>query len=163
MSEAPQVFNSHLETGLRSLAILDASARPLDLQTLLYLDYLAVHSGDLPGGPKSLHPDAPMRGGEFLVRRELVRQGLALMRSRELVQRRFGSDGITYAASDLARPFLDYFKSEYLDSLRARAAWLEEWVDSKTADDLAAVMVDHVDEWGTELVAHFGAGDETDG
>ncbi len=67
ISAAP--FNSALETGVRALTVLaEASPRALDLQELVYFDYLIVHSGDA-GGPASLHLNTPLRNGELLVRR----------------------------------------------------------------------------------------------
>ena len=79
-------FNSPLECGLRSLALL-AAAGPTayDLQRLVFYDYLLVHSADVPGGPESIHPPTPLRSGEALVRRHWVERGLLLMISRELV------------------------------------------------------------------------------
>ena len=42
------VFNNPIETGLRSLIILNAAyPKPLDLQQLIYYDYLTVHTGDI--------------------------------------------------------------------------------------------------------------------
>ena len=62
-------FNSPLETGVRALTVLAESApAALDLQRLVYFDYLVVHSADA-GGPRSLHPNTPLRNGELLVRR----------------------------------------------------------------------------------------------
>ncbi|WP_306800327.1 ABC-three component system middle component 2 [Endozoicomonas sp. YOMI1] len=60
-------FNSPLETGVRSLAILVA-AHPVafDLERLVEMDYLVVHSGDADG-PESIHAALPMRAGELLV------------------------------------------------------------------------------------------------
>lgn len=79
MSDAPpqsSPFNSPLETGLRSVAILaEACPDEFDLQRLLYLDYLVVHSSDADG-PTSLHPNTPLRNGELLVRRGLIERGL---------------------------------------------------------------------------------------
>lgn len=74
-------FNSPLETGIRSLAIL-AAGHPVtfDLQRLVEMDYLVVHSGDA-NGPESLHAALPLRAGELLVRRELIEKGLLLMMS----------------------------------------------------------------------------------
>src|SRR3979411_2027900 len=81
ISAAP--FNSALETGVRALAVLaEASPRALDLQELVYFDYLIVHSGDA-GGPTSLHPNTPLRNGELLVRRTIIEQGVLLMVSAD--------------------------------------------------------------------------------
>ncbi len=54
-------FNSPLETGIRSLSILVAAyPASLDIQRLVEMDYLVVHSGDA-GGPESLHVPLPRR------------------------------------------------------------------------------------------------------
>ncbi|WP_338053724.1 ABC-three component system middle component 2 [Serratia liquefaciens] len=57
-----------------SLAILVAAfPESYDLQRLVEMDYLVVHSGDADG-PDSLHAPLPMRAGEryILPKRELV-------------------------------------------------------------------------------------------
>ena len=70
-----QPFNSYLETGVRSLIILVVAFPTLfDLQRLVEMDYLVVHSGDI-GGPKSLHAALPLRVGELLIRRGLIENG----------------------------------------------------------------------------------------
>ena len=110
------VFNSALETGVRSLVILAASFPvALDLQRLVDFDYLVVHSGDV-NGPESLHPPLPMREGELLVRRNIIESGLSLMMSRGLVTRVAGTEGIVYQASDYAKPFLDSMGTPYMRS-----------------------------------------------
>src|SRR5437879_6232450 len=90
-------FNTSLESGLRSLFILNSVAPNLrDLQRLIYYDYLIVHSSDVPDGPLSLHPPIPHRSGEWLVRRELVQEGLNLMFSKELIIKMYDPCGIIY-------------------------------------------------------------------
>ena len=99
-------FNSPLETGIRSLAILVAAyPEPFDLERLIEMDYLVVHSGDADG-PESLHAPLPMRAGELLVRRGLIEKGLLLMMSRHLVQRVPAEEGFNYLAGEAAAPFL---------------------------------------------------------
>ena len=101
-------FNSPIECGLRALVLLAASGpAPCDLQRLTFFDYLLVHSGDVPGGPPSIHPPTPLRSGEALVRRQWIEKGLRLMLSRELIQPMFSETGIAYVATSLCRPFLD--------------------------------------------------------
>ena len=69
------VFNSALETGVRTLTVLVASyPKTHDLGRLVQYDYLTVHSADA-GGPPSLHPPLPLRSGELLVRRGLIEEG----------------------------------------------------------------------------------------
>lgn len=118
------IFNSPLEAGLRSLFLLAAAGRrAFDVQRLVYLDYALVHSADL-GGPPSIHPIAPGQRGELLVRRELLQEGLALMRSRELVEQRFQRTGIVFAATRVGRHVAKEFESTYAADLRDRAAWV---------------------------------------
>jgi hypothetical protein len=111
-------FNTPLETGVRSLAILVAAyPSTYDLQRLVELDYLVVHSGDADG-PESLHPPLPLRAGELLVRRALIERGLLLMLSRSFVSRRVSAVGIEYQASESAASFLAMLQSEYILLLR---------------------------------------------
>src|SRR5450432_1965251 len=99
-AEEKTIFNSALEVGIRALTVLlESFPSSLDLQRLVYFDYLVVHSGDA-GGPKSLHPNTPLRNGELLVRRGLIERGILLMVSRGLVERRAGANGISYIAAE---------------------------------------------------------------
>src|SRR6266404_5680651 len=117
-------FNSALETGIRTLAILVASyPRTHDLGRLVQYDYLTVHSADADG-PPSLHPPLPLRSGELLVRRALIESGLRLMMSRSLIRREFSLDGLLYSAEDSAAAFLDNLQTHYMAQLRERAAWV---------------------------------------
>ena len=123
----PGPFNTALETGLRSTAIL-AAAFPasFDLHLLVIFDHLVVHTRDV-GGPESLHANVPMRSAELLVRRDLVDRGLMLMMSRGLVDRHVGETGITFAAGDFAETFLATLTSAYLADLRDRSRWVANW------------------------------------
>ena len=96
MREAPHpaLFNSALETGVRSVVLLDtAYPRAFDLKELTWLDHLVVHTADV-SGPESLHPNVPHRDGELLVRRSLVEEGVALMRGLHMIEARYGEIGL---------------------------------------------------------------------
>src|SRR5262245_41381594 len=98
-------FNTPLETGIRSIALLAAVyPRSFDLQRMVGLDHLVVHTGDV-GGPKSLHPAVPFRSAELLVRRNLIERGLLLMLSRKLIERRAAPSGVVYIGAELAAVF----------------------------------------------------------
>ena len=147
----PSPFNTPFETGVRALYILAASyPTKMDLQRLIDMDYLVVHSADA-GGPKSLHAPLPLRGGELLVRRGLVEHGLELMVSRRLVERSFSEDGICYLATDLAAPFLECLTARYALELQERAHWAVEFYSDYNRDDLAAVTRGLVDAWSAEF------------
>ncbi len=155
MSEVRQpnvtVFNSALETGVRSLVILAANfPEALDLQRLVDFDYLAVHSGDV-NGPASLHPPLPMREGELLIRRRIIESGLSLMMSRGLITRIVDAQGITYQASDYAKPFVDSLASPYMHSLIERANWVTATFRNKGANELHSLINSFFDKWTTQF------------
>ena len=79
------------------MVLVAAYPEPCDLERLVEMDYLVVHSGDADG-PDSLHAPLPMRAGELLVRRGLIEKGLLLMMSRNLVQRVTATKGFNYIA-----------------------------------------------------------------
>ncbi len=144
-------FNSALETGVRSLAVLVASyPRTHDLGTLVQYDYLTVHSADADG-PTSLHPPLPLRSGELLVRRGLIESGLRLMMSRSLVQRHFHPAGLHYGADEAAGAFLDNLRSSYIVALRDRADWVAQTFDALSAEELDAVIKRFFKTWTTEF------------
>jgi hypothetical protein len=147
------VFNTPLECGLRSVALLLA-AYPLscDLQRLVQYDYLIVHSGDVEGGPSSLHPATPHRSGELLVRRSLVQQGLDFMMQKQVVEQSFSEGGIRYIAAEYAAVFLGSLTSSYVGQLRERAEWVVGRFQGVTDDQLDEYMRMHWSEWGAEFV-----------
>ncbi|WP_306031274.1 ABC-three component system middle component 2 [Stappia sp. MMSF_3263] len=132
---SPSPFNSTLETGVRSLAILHAAyPAAFDLQRLVEMDYLVVHSGDA-GGPESLHAPLPLRAGELLVRHGLIEKGLILMMSRGLVRRLLAQEGFNYVAGEAAAPFVASLNDEYSSDLKERAAWaVQRFADMPTEE-----------------------------
>src|SRR4051794_17728522 len=108
------LFNTPIESGLRSLFVLEAvSPGECDLQRLVVYDYLLVHSDDVTGGPPALHPATPLRSGELLVRRTLVEHGLLLLIRKGLVTKKYTKTGIYYSATGHAKKFLEYLTTEY--------------------------------------------------
>jgi hypothetical protein len=139
-------FNSPLETGLRALINLAAIApEGADLQRLVLYDYIVVHSADI-GGPVSIHPNNPSRGGELIIRRGLVEKGLMLMASRGLLTRDVDESGILFRATEEARPFLDGLVSPYICALSSVADWV--------ADNLHQVLIDELQRELSKVVAN---------
>lgn len=145
-------FNGPVEIGLRALCILTtAFPAAYALQRLVVFDYLLVHSDDIDGGPEGLHPRTPHRGGEILVRRGVIQEGIALYESRGLIERVYKDGGIFFAATDKSADFLDTLSTGYLASLRNRADWV---VDSfGTLDDvnIDAMVRERIGTWGAEF------------
>lgn len=153
-ARAARLFSTPLEVGLRAAFLLDALAPArCDVQRLVVLDYLLVHSGDVEGGPPSLHPATPHRGGELLVRRDLMRAGLMLLVARELVSMRLDADGVQYAATDLTPRFLAYLDVPYAGQIREAAAWVAQSFGSMGDVQLALYIAAQLDRWGGEFTS----------
>lgn len=153
-------FNTPLETGVRMLVLLGAAPADCDLQRLSYYDYLVVHSGDVEGGPQSMHPATPHRSGEFLVRRGLVERSLLLMFSRGLVARVFSDRGIVYASTKLTNAFLEHLEAPYTRLLKERATWVIERFGQMSDGGLRDYFREHLGEWGAEFVRDSGQPEE---
>ena len=151
-SEKPQLFNSPLETGVRSVVLLHAATpRAYDLTHLTWLDHLVVHTEDLPAGPPSLHPDIPQRSGELVVRRSIVEEGLKLMARLHMVEERYETDGIFYAATEEASLFVQLMRTVYGRSLKIRADWLIDYVTNSDTTFLANLIQEKVGRWTIEF------------
>lgn len=146
-------FNGSVEIGLRALTVLnEAYPDAYSLQQLIVFDYLIVHSDDIPGGPSGLHPQTPHRGGELLVRRRVLQEGLLLYQSRNLVERIYKSSGVFFAATDRSAGFLDVLSTEYVLGLRERASWLVKCFGRLSDIELEKIVNDNIGEWGAEFV-----------
>lgn len=157
----PSVLNSPVEVGLRALVLLvEASPNALDLQQLVTLDYFLVHSGDVYGGPDSLHAPSPLRSGEVTVRRELLTKGLNLYQLRGLVAQTASAAGFAYAAEEGAGSFLDAFRSGYVENLRSRAEWVIERFGLLEYGDLHQTLETSLSKWKWEFAAVLSGGDD---
>jgi len=147
----PSTFNGPLEAGIRAVSILGAAfPRSYDLQRLVAMDYLLVHTADV-GGPESLHPPTPMQSAELLVRRKLVERALLLMMTRDLVRREITPDGIKYSAGENAATFMASLSSVYLRELKGRAEWLIGTLGNHSDQQFRAVMRKFFDHWVEEF------------
>lgn len=158
-----RVFNTPLECGLRSAVLLLAAyPRACDVQRMVQYDYLIVHSGDVDGGPQSIHPATPHRSGELLVRRSLVEAGLEFMTYRKVIERTYTGLGIVYVAGEYAVMFLDALTSVYVQQLRERAGWVVETFQEMPDEELDRYMKERWSQWGAEFVreALLGGADE---
>ncbi len=152
--KTPALFNGPVEIGMRAAMVL-ANAYPerFDLNRLVILDYIVVHSGDIPDGPPSLHPPTPLRAGEVAVRRGLLENGLHLLAMKGLVARHLDESGITYSAQSEITAFLDALSSVYALSVRDRAEWAVKRLDSLTDDQIRKLFEESIGRWRTEFIA----------
>ena len=145
-------FNGPIEIGLRALCVLTtAFPTAFALQRLVVFDYFLVHSDDIEGGPEGLHPQTPHRGGEILVRRGVLQDGLTLYESRGLIERIYKDGGIFFAATDKSADFVDTLSTAYLKSLRERADWVVNNFGLLADGDLDALVRERIGTWGAEF------------
>ncbi|NWO07501.1 ABC-three component system middle component 2 [Chromohalobacter sp. 11-W] len=153
MNNLPSLFNSPMESGLRSLTLLVAGfPMHCDLERLVIYDYLLVHSGDVDGGPKSIHPATPHRSGEILVKRPIVESGLKRMIAKGLVEAKYSKSGITYTATEVSSPFLDSLEADYTRRMIRIADWVIENFSGHSVEELKNLVSDHLDVWGGEFI-----------
>lgn len=134
------------------LIILTEVQQECDLQRLTIYDYMMLHSGDIDGGPTSLHPPSPFRSGELLVKRTLIEQGLALLCSKGLIERIFDDGGIRFKASELASPFLEYFECNYSKKARQNAVWIRGRFEGLSDKELQEFVNSRIGKWGAEFI-----------
>ena len=145
-------FNGPVEIGLRALCVLTtAFPAAYALQRLVVFDYFLVHSDDIEGGPEGLHPQTPHRGGEILVRRGVIQDGLTLYESRWLIKRVYRNGGIFFAATDKSADFLDTLCTEYLAGLRDRADWVVDSFGALDDTELDSMVRERIGTWGAEF------------
>ena len=145
-------FNGPIEIGLRALCVLTtAFPTAYALQRLVVFDYFLVHSDDIEGGPEGLHPQTPHRGGEILVRRGVLQDGLTLYESRGLIERFYMDGGIFFAATDRSADFLDTLSTEYLKALRDRSDWVVDSFGPLADGELDAMVRERIGTWGAEF------------
>jgi len=148
-----------LDCGLRTLSILsELYPRSADINELVMLDYMLIHSGDVLNGPPSLHPPSPLRSGEVAIRRQVIQEGLVLFQSRHLIVRTLTGRGFEYMADDLAPAFLDVLRSPYQQGVRERARWVAGIGRDLGWTELAKVFDDSLVRWRAEFAVL--AGDE---
>lgn len=146
-----RLFNGAVETGIRSLVILNAAyPRMYDINELVWFDHLVVHSEDI-GGPPSIHPKIPQRTGEVLVRRSLVQDGLDLMRRYGLIEIAATENGVCYQATDSAYPLVQLLSSQYSKELKNRAEWLVEFVTDMTSSAIKELVLSKLGNWKVEF------------
>lgn len=117
-------FNNDVDTGLRMLCLLNKShPKSFDLQKLIYLDYIMIHSGDIDENIQSIHPPVPYRTGELLIKRSIIQNGLELFISRNLIEIKYTKFGIEYKASEESSTFIETLEEQYFVKVNERASW----------------------------------------
>lgn len=117
-------FNNPLEIGLRLLSILnEAFPKKVTLQSLIYIDYIIIHSGDFDDNTLSIHAPVPYRESEILIKRNLIKDSMDFLLYKNLADISYDAEGITYTATEDSTPFLEKLCEEYTRELLMRVKW----------------------------------------
>jgi hypothetical protein len=147
------VFNSPLEIGFRILFILQGIyPREIDLNRLVIYDYFLLNSADFPNGPKSLHPPIPHRSSQIIIKPLIIKEAIALMRSKELIEIIFSVEGIKYKANDLTSKFIEFQESEYSQKLIELSNWISSQFGEYNDEKLKILVENNIPNWGNEFI-----------
>ena len=145
-------FNNSVEAGLRILTILnEAFPKSFDLQNLVYLDYLTIHSADIDKTMQSLHPAVPYRSGEIMVRSSIIEKGLNLFIKKKLIEKQYNLKGIEYKATENAMPFLESLEETYSTKLQEKANWAVGKYSKHSKKELKNIMTPRLSEINNEF------------
>lgn len=145
-------FNNSVEAGLRILTILnEAFPKSFDLQNLVYLDYLTIHSADIDKTTQSLHPAVPYRSGEIMVRSSIIENGLNLFMTKNLIEKQYNINGIEYKATENAMPFLESLEEIYSTKLQEKANWAVRKYSKHSKKELKNIMTPRLSEINNEF------------
>lgn len=165
MSHSPRplhpdsLYNRPAEVGIRALIVLSYLNDGVDLQRLTQYDYLLVHSGDLDG-PASLHPRSPVRSGELIARRSLVRDSVESLFRKGLISKDYVESGITLRATEAGRVLLTYLRSSYSADLFERARWIGSHVHAMNPQEIERALQEASGKWNYEFEGPYFEEDE---
>lgn len=152
LKENFKLFNTPLEVGLRTLVIMnDFREEYLDIERLMYFDYLSLNSSDV-GGPESLSPPIPNRRLQVYARKELIRSGLVILLSKELIELTSSDQGFGYKITDAGTKFLSLFSTNYFFELVKRSNWLFLSFKGVGLFELRNYIEINIPNWGTDLI-----------
>lgn len=146
-----ELFNSPLETALRTLLIVN-KMKKVSLDGLIIYDYLCLNTNDF-NGPSSIQPPIPNRNVQILIRREVIKEGLKILVSKELVDVKFMKGGIFYSHSKLTKLFLEHMNSEYKSKVQDRVDWVHEQFAEMSESKLKKFVFDRIENWENEITS----------
>lgn len=145
------IFNGRIELALRTLYLLKHSNKDLDLQRILYYNYLMVHSSDISGGPNSLHPNLPNRSCEIIVLREKFKEAIQMLTSKGIISIKYKKKGVYYTKNNNTLKFLSYFESEYSKKMDDIARWTCDYFGKENDNKISQFINSNLSKWGEEF------------
>jgi hypothetical protein len=144
-----ELFNSPIETALRSLVIIQ-KFKSVSLDSLVIYDYLCINSKDFDG-PESLHVPVPNRNVQILVRRQLIQNGLQLLIAKDLINIKPLKGGLYYSSNKSTSLFTSHLSTEYKFRLEERVNWVFEKYGDWSETKLKKFVDVNIENWGNEI------------
>ena len=146
-----QLLNINIEISLRLLILLNELEDSVDIQRIIYYDYALIHSGDFENAPDSIYPPSPFRKEELFIKNSIIKDSLKLLCQKQLISVDFKNEGIFYKKNELSELFLKHLKSEYVNILKNRAKWVNEYLKKYNDTELKEFFNVNIGQWKSEF------------
>ncbi|WP_146196690.1 ABC-three component system middle component 2, partial [Acinetobacter stercoris] len=116
-----KIYNNPLELGIRGcFAIYYNHPIHMTINKIAYLDYMTIYSKKFIG-IESLHPEVPMHQMEFLLRFELLKNGLNQMIKKNFLNISYENYNLYYIRGENLFSFINLLDSDYHIQLLERS------------------------------------------
>ena len=146
-----EIYNSKQEMGCRILLILVCTKKKMQVETLSVYDYFSVHIDDIFSNMSCLHPSNPNHSSELVVRKLVIREALAFLVSKGLVQIELSEFGIHYYADkfseDISRLLDCNYSRRYVEYVRC----VDNFFGRKTEYEINKYAENNIGNWKSIL------------
>jgi len=142
-----KIYNNEYEIAIRSLMIINKYENGIDIDSLIILDYLSLHSNVFDKELISLHPDNPFFGIELFSKRNLIKKSINLLLQKGLIHINYSDIGILYVASDAVNYFLSYFDGDYYNKLELNINEVIARFKNFSREELESYVYRNIELW----------------
>lgn len=154
------LYNNIYETSIKILVLVNCFERELELQELIYYDYLSVHLGDMDSNEVSIHPANPYHNREIYCKRNLIQESLMFLVKKSLIDIKYDSSGIRYCKNNITENFINCFESEYFNSIFENSTIISEKFRNKSVSEVEMFIKELLsktkDEFENEILFRGG-------
>jgi hypothetical protein len=136
-----KMFNTPFEVSLRILLTFESA--PLQWWTadrIAACDFITVYGGDFGIADENLHGENSYKYSEFTLRRELVKEALKIMVSRQYVDVKSTNNGFMYALGKLGGDYCAELDSGYAESYRELSKMVYKQMLEKTDREVMGLI-----------------------
>lgn len=135
------IFNTSFEISLRVLLTLEATSREwCSADWIAASDFITVYSGDFGIADENLHGENNYRYSEYALRREMIREALKSLVSRQLIDVKSTSEGFKYALGKLGSEYCTEMENDYSQRYRELAKAVKDAFGHKTDNEILGLV-----------------------